>query len=137
MKFWILAEVNSKYEEYRGSKDERLQHNNKQFLYVSRTCQKITRLKNINSQNSLSKLKTPFKRHDCSWKEGKFSNKFFFQEESGYVFVNYQCKKNKFVCLLSTMHLAPNVSDNDKKKTEIKKFYNKNKVGVDDVDQIL
>lgn len=34
------------------------------------------------------------------------------------------------------MHLAPNVSDDDKKKPEIIKFYNKNKFG-DFVDQML
>ena len=47
---------------------------------------------------------------------------------------NYQCKDNKSVCFLSTMHASPFVSGGEKKKLDVVQFYNQNKVAVDVVD---
>ena len=58
-------------------------------------------------------------------------------ERSKAVFVNYQTEKNKSVCLLSTMHRLPAVEEGGLKKPTMILFYNKNKVGVDSVDQML
>ena len=69
---------------------------------------------------------------DC----GFFESKFFWNEEVRACFVAYQCKKNKNVYLLSTMHSSPSTSDNPKKKPITIEFYNQNKVGVDVVDQM-
>ena len=59
-----------------------------------------------------------------------------YEEESKSVEVNYQCKKNKSVCLLSTMHTSTACCDSPKKKPAIINFYNVNKVGVDVLDQM-
>lgn len=67
----------------------------------------------------------------------KYDSKFFIDKESKIVFVNYQCKEKKNVCLLSSMHNAPTVNSTEKKKPSIIEFYNKNKVAVDNVDQML
>ena len=52
-------------------------------------------------------------------------------------FVNYQCKIKKSVCLLSTIQNSPSVDDSAKNKPDVILFYNKNKVGVDVVDQMI
>ena len=62
---------------------------------------------------------------------------FFWNEESKVLFVKYQTKAKKTVCLLSTMHRNPEVQQSDKKKPNVILFYNKNKVGIDIVDQML
>ena len=68
----------------------------------------------------------------------RYSSKFFFLDECNALFCNYQCKKSKNVCLLSTMHASPSCdTTSEKKKPEVVLFYNKNKVGVDCVDQML
>jgi len=46
-------------------------------------------------------------------------------------------KKNEAVILLSTMHSNMAVSDDAKKKPEMILYYNKYKVGVDTMDQML
>ena len=53
------------------------------------------------------------------------------------MFVNYQCKDKKSVCLLSTMHASPSVSGGEKKKPHVVQFYNQNKVAVDVVNQMV
>ena len=52
--------------------------------------------------------------------------------------VGYVPKKNKAVIILSTMHHGISIVEEDpKKRPEITKFYNKTKIGVDLVDQIV
>ena len=63
-------------------------------------------------------------------------SKFFWHEEVKACFVNYQCKKQKNVCLLSTMHSAPTTAHTEKKKPIMIEYYNKNKTGVDCFDQM-
>ena len=41
------------------------------------------------------------------------------------------------MCLLSTVHNSPSVDDSAKNKPDVILFYNKNKVGVDVVDQMV
>ena len=48
----------------------------------------------------------------------------------------YQCKKAKFVIILSTFHPDVWIENNTKKKPEPVLFYNKTKAGVDVVDQM-
>lgn len=62
---------------------------------------------------------------------------FFWNEKSKALFVKYQTKEKKTVCLLSTMHQNPDVREDDKRKPDMILFYNKNKVGIDIVDQML
>ena len=61
----------------------------------------------------------------------------FFNDGKVILFVNYQCKKKKSVNLVSTMQNAPSIDQSKKKKPCLIYFYNKNKVGVDVVDQML
>ena len=52
--------------------------------------------------------------------------------------VSYVLKKNKSVIMLSTMHHDINIDEEDPKmRPEIIKFYNKTKIGVDLVDQMV
>ena len=62
---------------------------------------------------------------------------FFQHKKSKALFVKYQTKEKKTVCLLSTIHSTPDVEEGGKKKPAMILFYNKNKVGVDSVDQML
>ena len=60
-----------------------------------------------------------------------------WQDRSNALFVNYQPKRKKSVCLLSTMHSSPDVdTDSRKQNQKIILFYNKNNVGVDSFDQM-
>ena len=46
-------------------------------------------------------------------------------------------QRKKSVCLISTMHADPAVDEGTKKRPNVVLFYNKNKVGVDVVDQMV
>lgn len=66
-----------------------------------------------------------------------YDSTFFYDIESKALFVRYQCKKNKCVCLLSTMHSSPRIDEtSQKKKPEVIMDYNQNKVGVDCADMM-
>ena len=65
------------------------------------------------------------------------SSNFFWHKKSGAMFVKYQPKPKKTVCLLSTMHSTPDVDTTTAaKKPCVIGFYNENKVGVDIFDQM-
>ena len=70
-------------------------------------------------------------------KGGKYGSKFYSEEQCKCMFVNYQCKDKKSVCLLSTMHAFLSVSGGEKKKPNVVQFYNQNKVAVDVVDHMV
>ena len=66
-----------------------------------------------------------------------YHSRFMWHDRSNALFVNYQPKRNKSVCLLSTMHSSPDVdTDSRKQKQNVILFYNKNKIGVDCFDQM-
>ena len=66
-----------------------------------------------------------------------YYSRFMWHDRSNALFVNYQPKRNKSVCLLSTMHSSPDVdTDSRKQKPNVILFYNKNKVGVECFDQM-
>ena len=65
------------------------------------------------------------------------TSEFFFNREGQALFVKYQPKPAKSVCLLSAMHRHPDVDQTTtKKKPELILFYNKNKTAVDTFDQM-
>ena len=66
-----------------------------------------------------------------------YSTKFYWHDPSNFLFVKYQGKEKKSVCLLSSMQDSTDVdTSNEKKKPELILFYNANKVGVDCFDQM-
>lgn len=165
IKFWILAEVNSKYVvniiPYLGGQEK---HSRNGVPLGENVVLKLTdpiKMKGYNvttdnfftsfelakklqeQQTSIvgtvrSKSKHLSKEMTGYEKGEKYKSKFFYEDDSGCLFVNYQCKNNKSVCLLSTIHSAPTISENDvKRKPEVINFYNKNKVGVDVLDQMI
>ena len=70
-------------------------------------------------------------------RERLYSGQFFWNQNCGALFVDYQVKAKKAVCLLSSMHRSSDVDqDTEKKKPEMVLFYNKNKVAVDCFDQM-
>ncbi len=69
-------------------------------------------------------------------KENVLGSRFFYNEEAKCMFVCYQPKRNKTVSLLSSLHARPEISRGEKKKPEVIRFYNENKVGVDVFDQM-
>ena len=54
----------------------------------------------------------------------KFSSNFFYNFQKNYKLVNYQCKQNKTVNLLSTMHNSRGTDATEKKKPFVVQFYN-------------
>ena len=52
------------------------------------------------------------------------------------IFTVYQCKQNKNVCILSTLHTSVMVDTTTKKKPEAVTFYNRTKCGVGIADQM-
>lgn len=66
-----------------------------------------------------------------------YQSRFYSKEHTGEMLVNYQCKHRKNVCVLSTMHASPDVEPGEKRKPSVIHYYNKNKVGVDVVDEML
>ena len=67
-------------------------------------------------------------------KGGTNKSTFYYNDKHHCLFVNYQCKIKKSVCLLSTIYNSPSVDDSAKNKPDVILFYNKNKVGVDVID---
>ena len=66
-----------------------------------------------------------------------YSSNFYWHDPTNFVFVKYQAKEKKSVCLLSTMHDLVDVdTSNEKKKAEMILFCNANKVNVDCFDQM-
>ena len=64
-----------------------------------------------------------------------YSSEFYWHDPTNFLFVKYQAKQKKSVCLLSSMHGSVDVdASNEKKKSEMILFYNANKVGVDCLD---
>ena len=66
-----------------------------------------------------------------------YSSTFYWHDTTNFLFVKYQAKEKKSVCLLSSMHDSTDIDrSNEKKKPEMILFYNANKVGVDCFDQM-
>ena len=69
-------------------------------------------------------------------KKDAYSSDFYWHDLTNFLFMKYQPKEKKSVCLLSTMHSSADVDTNtEKKKPEVILFYDANKVGVDSFDQ--
>ena len=61
--------------------------------------------------------------------KARYSTKFYWHDPSNFLFVKYQAKEKKSVCLLSSMQDSTDVdTSNEKKKPELILFYNANKV---------
>ena len=69
-------------------------------------------------------------------KGGTNKSTFYYNDKHHCLFVNYQCKIKKIVCLLSTIYNSLSVDDSTKNKPDVILFQNKNKVGVDVVNQM-
>ena len=67
----------------------------------------------------------------------KYSSKFYNEGHCICMFVDYENKVKKPVCLLSTMHASSSVSGGEKKKSHVVLFYNQSKVTVNIVDQMV
>ena len=64
-------------------------------------------------------------------------SQFYWHKNNNMLFVKYQAKAKKTVCLLSSMHHSPDIDQSSvKQKPQVILFYNKNKVGVDCFDQM-
>ena len=164
IKFWVIVDVNSKYVSniipYLGAqeKDERGGVPLAESV-VMKLAQHVTgKGYNITCDNFFTSLQLAKRlanekisivgtmrknRRELSKKMteaengGLHSSQFFWNSDSEGLFVKYQPKSKKTVCMLSSMHRSPDVDQTTvKKKPEIVLFYNKNKVGVDCFDQM-
>ena len=64
-------------------------------------------------------------------------SQFYWHKNNDMLFVKYQAKAKKTVCLLSSMHHSPDIDQSSvKQKPQVILFYNNNKVGVDCFDQM-
>lgn len=61
---------------------------------------------------------------------------FFYLQNPKLLVSSYQCKSTKNVLVLSTMHDLGTISETPKRKPDVILYYNKNKCGVDCVDQM-
>lgn len=64
-------------------------------------------------------------------------SEFVFDHKLRATMVSYVPKKNRFVTLLSTMHLRKEVDSGDKKKPEIINYHNATKGAVDTLDEMV
>lgn len=73
---------------------------------------------------------------DMKRKPAEYSE-FVFDHKLRGTLVSYVPKKNRFVTLLSTYHTKKQISEGDKKKPDIIKFYNSTKGAVDTLDEMV
>ena len=165
MKFWILAQVNSKdvcnILPYLGAL-EKEQRNGRPLSedVVMRLTSNLDRnggynittdnfftcvhLAGLLSQQNTTIVGTVranskgFPKEITRGNKEKFSSRFFYNFPKNCMLVNYQkiIKQKKNVNLLSTMHNSPGTDATKKKKPLVLQFYNQNKVGVDVFDQM-
>ena len=77
------------------------------------------------------------KKMTKSENKATYSSNFYWHDSTNFLFVKYQVKEKKSVCLLSSMHYSADVDkSNEKKKPEMILFYNANKIGVNCFDQM-
>ena len=69
-------------------------------------------------------------------KKNLYQSEFFFCTNPKVLVASYQCKKDKNVLLMSSMHNQPVTGTDNKQKPEIISYYNANKCEVDVVDQM-
>lgn len=163
LKFWVLAEVDTKYvvrvTPYLGAQEKFSRGNVPLAEAVVMDLVQPIKGKGYNvctdnfftslplakklCENKISLVGTMRKnrRELCSQmteptKGGLYSSFFCWYSGCNALFVRYQAKAKKTVCLLSTMHNSASVSDGTKQKPDVILFYNKNKVGVDSYDQM-
>ena len=156
VKFWILADVETKYvsniDVYLGAQ-EKEQHGGVPFAesVVVNLCKHIKRKGyNTKCDNFFTSLSVAEKlardklsiagtirknRRELCKKmtepenKATYSSKFYWHDSTNLLFVKYQAKQKKSVCLLSSMHgLADVDASNEKKKPKMILFYNANKV---------
>ena len=163
IKFWMLAEVDSKYVvniiPYLGSQEKQSRDGPLAESVVMKITEPVqSKGYNVTTDNFFTsfELAKKLQKEGTSIVEtvranskrlpkevtgpvkgGKYGSKFYYEEQCKCMFVNYQCKDKKSVCLLSTMHASPSVSGGEKKKPDVVQFYNQNKVAVDVVDQMV
>ena len=162
IKFWVLAEVESKYVynllPYLGA-FEKEQRNGRPLaedvamrltecihdkggynvttdnFFTSVHVAKLLTQKKISIVGTLRNNSKRITKEMTRSGDDLYDSKFYYNDETKCLFVNYQCKK-KNVSLLSTMHNTPCTDDTEKKKPFVINFYNQNKVGVDVFDQM-
>lgn len=162
IKFWVLCEVKSKYVvniiPYLGAQEKAKRGNiplgesvvleltqnigGKGYniccdnYFTSLNVAKKLKEKRISFIGTIKKNKRELNKVMTEPEKNKIFSSTFFWHQS-IMFVKYQPKRNKTVCLLSSMHNKPEVDSQTKsKKPEVILYYNTNKVGVDSFDQM-
>ena len=162
--FWVLADVETKYVAnilpYLGAQEReerggtplpksvliRLAQNVKEKGYnvtcdnfsTSLAAAKKLRRNKISIVGTIPKNRRELSQQMTQPMRNKlYSSNLWWHERSNAMIVKYQQQRNKSVCLLSTMHSAPDVDNGStKKKPNVVSFYNRNKAGVDCFDQM-
>ena len=161
VKFWVLTDVKTKYvsniDVYLGAREKELRFGAPLAVSVVVNLCKHIKRKGCNitcdnffislpvaeklTRDKLSIVGTTRKnrRELCkkmieSENKTTYSTKFCWHDSSNFLFVKYQAKEKKSVCLLSSTQDSTDVdTSNEKKKPELILFY---KVGVDCFDQM-
>ena len=164
IKFWVLVDVKSKYVSnifpYLGAQEKEQRGDTPLAESVVMTLTEGVRGKryNITCDNFFTSLPLALKlqkekisivgtirknRREIAKKmtdavKGNLHcSQFYWHKNNDMLFVKYQAKAKKTVCMLSSMHHSPDIDQsNVTQKPQVILFYNKNKVGVDCFDQM-
>lgn len=159
LKFWMLADVNSKYVlnafPYLGKDEQRPQDQNLGEYVVLRLAEPFLGAgRNITTDNfftslalarklkakktslvgTLNRIRKEIPRSVKHTKDALHSSRLFKSGDT--TLTSYQGKVHKNVLLLSTLHSSVEVASDGKKLPETVHFYNSTKYGVDVVDQM-
>ena len=149
IKFWMLAEVDSKYVvniiPFLGAQEKQSREGPLAESVVLKITEPVQNKGfNVTTDNFFTSFELPknlqkegtsiigtvhannkhlLKEITGPVKSGKYSSKFYYDEHCKCMFINYQCKDKKSVCLLSINHSSPSVSGGEKKKPNVVLFY--------------
>lgn len=163
IKFWMLADNESKYVynviPYLGASEK--QSRNGRTLAEDVVCRlmdglfdkgynittdnfftsprlaDVLKKRNTTMVGTVRPYRTGLPRNAASEMLSVHDSVFYWNTSTEQLLVNYQSKKQKSVHVLSTMHRSCRVQPFGKRKPNVILFYNKNKCGVDVVDNML
>ena len=152
IKFWLAVDVKSKYilnaRPYLGKDEARPivkpylgkgRNVTTDNFFTSPHLATELRKKKTSLVETLNKIRKEVPPLVKALQQGRYSSKLLQTKSDNKQVTTltiYQCKQNKNVCILSTLHTSVMVDTTTKKKPETVTFYHKNKCSVDIADEM-